>query len=47
MIFCITIVKLGLIGAINRYYRVNIISSTSKPDKILPIYITVGRYLKP
>jgi len=32
---------------IGQYYRVNIVSDTSKSDIILPIYIWIGWYLKP
>jgi len=34
---------IGNIGStIGRYYKVNIISDTSKPDTVLPIYIGIG-----
>ena len=43
----INIINTGYVDHIGRYYRVNIISSTSKPDMILLIYIEIRRYLKP
>ena len=55
MVFSIIIVNtightdhIGNIGPdIGRYYELNIVSGTSKSDKILPIRIRIGRYLKP
>jgi len=41
-------INFGNIGQeIRRCYRVNIVSGTSKSDRILPIYIEIRRYLKP
>ena len=54
MIFIINIININRnispiinIGPdINSHYRVNIMSGTSKPDTLLPIYIGIGQYLK-
>ena len=43
IIFCINITN---IGNINQYYAVNVLSSISKPNMILPIFIKINQYLK-